>query len=50
MPAAEVTHDTSARSTRAGQLAMVLGIVLAVLIGWWVLMGRHQAVPFTVEG
>jgi len=54
MSVAEVTHDSSPRSTRAGQVAIVLttvlAIVLVVLIGWWVLVGRHQAVPFTVEG
>jgi hypothetical protein len=47
----EVTHDRSSfRSSRAGQLAIALAVVLAVIFGWWIFVGRHQAVPFTVEG
>lgn len=51
MSVTEVTHERSSfLSTRAGRLAIVLAVVLALVIGWWLLVGRHQAVPAIVEG
>ena len=51
MPVAEVTQErSSVRSTRAARLVVGLAVVLVVVSGWWVFVGRHQAVPVVVEG
>jgi hypothetical protein len=47
----EVTRDRSSMSSApGGRLAIGLAVVLAMMLGWWVFVGRHQAVPFVVEG
>jgi hypothetical protein len=51
MSVAEGTQERSSlHSTRAGQLAIVLAVLLALVLGWWLFVGRHQAVPSIVEG
>lgn len=47
----ESTHERRApRSNRPSQLALGLAVVLVVMLGWWFVAGRHQAVPSVVEG
>jgi hypothetical protein len=41
---------SSSRFSRSGQLAILLAVVLAMTLGWWLFVGRHQAVPLIVEG